>query len=415
MIKNSVKSFLVAIIIICYILSGFSSDVSANPSSQTIISQDTQLHIYTYDSLLAEPFYDIKGNFTEYSGIVDIKITKFPDANSILTTLMLDKAEGRNEADVVIGIDNALIHSIENISELLEPYTPTNISQINDTLIENLDPDHYLIPYDFGIIALWYQNQVVNSTTNPELINLTLETLLESDLLSMLIVENPKLSSPGLGFLLWTIAVYGDPLINFKGLLDDDWRNWWDKSKSDIIITKSWGDAWTLFSETSEEKPIMVSYGTSPAYGFCQWADNTSSAVVTHENDTKNAWLQIEGIGLVKNAPHKDNAKEFIDWFLGEELQSELPEHQWMYPANTEVNVSNCFKEASIAPSEVNPLNSLLPPAMLKKYLTQWQDQWEQVVVKKSIPGFDIPIAISSILVIAFYAILVGRKKKKSS
>jgi thiamine transport system substrate-binding protein len=343
--------------------------------------QGIELTIYTYDSLFADPFYDLIGNFSKYSGISEesIQLVRLSDANEIVARLLAEK--DRPQADVIIGIDNTLIHLIENISEVIEPYTPSNIDQIDPNLIQNLDPEKYLIPYDFGIISLYYQNQIINASTHSELSNLTLDNLLTSELLSKLIVENPKFSSPGLGFLLWTIAVYGDPEIQFNGLLENDWRDWWKEAKDSVTVTKSWGDAFNIFFTPAEGKPIMVSYGTSPAYSYCQWQDDTTSAVVTHENNNANAWLQIEGIGLVNNAPQPTNGKQFIDWFLGEEVQTELPEHQWMYPANEKAILSECFNHSVISPEEVYRLNDLITPTLLKEYLTYWQDEWEKIMV----------------------------------
>jgi thiamine transport system substrate-binding protein len=374
---SRIRLFLIVVIVLGGIIGG--SIIYILLQSGT---QEVQLTIYTYDSLFWDPYYDLEGNFSEFSGIPkkQINIIRLDDANAIVARLLIEKDQP--QADVAIGIDNALIHLIENKSDIFELYTPENISQIDTNLIQNLDPDKYLTPYDYGIISLYYQNNVINSSTNPELGNLTLDTLLTSEILSMLIVENPKFSSPGLGFLLWTIAVYGDPEINIDGLLTDNWRDWWRTAKnSDMTITKSWGDAFDIFFEPSEGKPIMVSYGTSPAYGYCQWEDDSTSAVVTYENDTANAWFQIEGIGLVKNAPHKDNAKLFIDWFLGKELQSNLPEHQWMYPANTQAILSECFIQSAISPDEVNRLNDLISPALLSEHMSQWQDEWELIMV----------------------------------
>lgn len=385
------------------------SAVLSSPQSVPLKISETELVIYTYDSLLADPEYSIETNFAAYAGIspTDITIIRLGDANEILTRLIAEK--DLPQADVIIGIDNALIHLIEEKNDILEQYTPENISDIDNNLKQNLDPDGYLIPFDYGIISFYYQNQVINSSSHPELTNLTLKSLLESNLLSMLIVENPLFSSPGLGFLLWTIAVYGDPSINFSGLLNDDWRNWWKTARESIIITKSWGEAFDIFFEPSEGKPIMVSYGTSPAYSYCQWEDNSTSAVVTYENNQMNAWLQIEGIGLVKNAPHKSMGQQFIDWFLGVELQTALPEHQWMYPANQKVNVSQCFEESVIKSEDVNRLNDLISPTMLKEHLSDWQDQWEQVMVKKTIIGFELPFTLLAILVLSS----IGIKKKQ--
>ena len=408
----------VCIVFLVIILANFSlrGDMSLSSvllSSQSVTSKisDTELIIYTYDSLLADPEYSIETNFAIYAGIspTDITIIRLSDANEILTRLIAEK--DLPQADVIIGIDNALIHLIEEKATILEQYTPANISDIDSNLRQNLDPDGYLIPFDYGIISLYYQNQIINSSTNPELTNLTLKSLLESELLSMLIVENPMFSSPGLGFLLWTIAIYGDPSIDFSGLMNDDWRNWWKTARESIVITKSWGEAFDIFFETSEAKPIMISYGTSPAYSYCQWEDNSTSAVVTFENDQMNAWLQIEGIGLVKNAPHKLMGQKFIDWFLGVELQSEIPEHQWMYPANIKANVSHCFEQSVINPEDVYRLNNLISPTMLKEHLSNWQDQWEQVMVKKTIKGFELPFVFFGILVL--FSIRVKRKQKR--
>ncbi len=403
--------FLILTCIIGSITINFSS-ASMNENIDLNMTNTSELVIYTYDSLLADPYYDIEGNFSKVSGISkeNIQIVRLSDANEIVIRLLQEKDQP--EADIVIGIDNALIHLIDNKSEVLEVISPQNVNEIDSNLIQNLDAEQYLLPYDFGIISLYYQNSIINSQSYPELSNLTLDTLLTSPLISMLIVENPKFSSPGLGFLLWTIAIYGDPEINFTGLLSRDWRDWWSLAKDDILITKSWGDAFDIFFNPEEEKPIMVSYGTSPAYGFCQWQDNTTSAVLTHENNQENAWLQIEGIGLVRDAPNKANAEAFINWFLSEELQSDLPEHQWMYPANINANVSTCFTQASIHPENVTRLNDLITPSMLSEYLTQWQDEWEQVVVQRTIPGYEYMFTTLGLLLLTI-PILIRRNKKK--
>ncbi|MHA1971824.1 MAG: thiamine ABC transporter substrate-binding protein [Candidatus Hodarchaeales archaeon] len=405
--KVWIPAIIVLILILSIGINVFSMKNTGKSQPMDFNLNEDQLVVYTYDSLLADPFYDIEGNFSSYVNISkdSVQIIRFDDANEIITRIVAEKDQP--QADVVVGIDNALIHMIKNIDEVLEVYSSVNLSQIDDNLIQNLDPQKYLIPYDYGIISLFYQNQVINSTTHHEIQNLTLDSLLNSELLSMLLVENPRFSSPGLGFLLWTIAIYGDPVIDFDGILGRDWRDWWREAKNSITITKSWGDAFDIFFKRSENKPIMVSYGTSPAYGYCQWGDNSTSAVVTSENNSLNSWFQIEGLGLVKNAPNKELAQKFIDWFLAVDLQSEIPEHQWMYPANLEANVSECFKISSLNPENMVRLNNFISPVMLEQYLSTWLDEWEQVVVNKAIHGFSIPIVMVSVVVLS----IIFRKK----
>jgi thiamine transport system substrate-binding protein len=241
--------------------------------------------------------------------------------------------------------------------------------------------------------------------------NLTLDSLLNSNLIGKLITENPKFSSPGLGFLLWTIAVYGDPQKNINGLLGSDWRLFWNQARNKINITKSWGDAFTIFFDENENKPIMVSYGTSPAYGYCLWGDDSTSAALTYENNSPNAWLQIEGVGLVKNAPNPENGKAFINWFLSSQLQSQIPTSQWMYPANIEATVPECFNEAAINPNSVTKLNDILSPEILKDNIKYWQDEWEIVIVgQQSIDGFSFAYLIITLTPIAFIT-MIRRKK----
>ncbi|MHA1401102.1 MAG: thiamine ABC transporter substrate-binding protein [Candidatus Heimdallarchaeaceae archaeon] len=391
---------------------------NANPVA--VAADDSVLTIYTYESLLADPGYDFIEGFANYSGIPkeDIKLVLMDDANTIVTQAALEK--DNPVADVLIGIDNVLIHTAKE-EGILEVYDSPALVNISTDLISNLDPEKYVLPYDYGIIALWYDCSRINSSTTPELDTLTLDDILELNLDKMLVVEDPTLSSPGLGFLLWTIAVYGDPELDFTGLLGKDWREWWREAAADLRITPSWGAAFDIYYTEEENRPIMISYGTSPAYDVCHpiWgvgtdAEQPSKAIVSHENGKENAWLQIEGIGLVKNAPHKDAAKQFIDWFLSSELQENIPLNQWMYPANKNVNVSSCFLNTAINPDDVDILNDLISPTMLRQNLDKWKSDWETVIVEgtERTSATNLYIVMLTIVVSSLSYTVIRRKKK---
>ncbi len=356
----------------------------------TINADNYELVIYTYESLLADPGYDFVEGFANHSGIAkeDIHLVLLEDANSIVTQAALEK--NNPVADVLIGLDNVLIHKAKE-EGILEPYNSPELVNVSSDLISNLDPMKHILPYDYGIIALWYDNSRINSTSNPELDTLKLQDIIDENLDEILIVEDPTLSSPGLGFLLWTIAVYGDPSVNFDGLLKDDWRNWWKSASKNLRIAPSWGAAFDIYYTEEENRPMMVSYGTSPAYDVCHplWgvgsgSDPPSTAIVSHENGTENAWLQIEGLGLVKNAPNQANAQSFIDWFLSAELQDNIPTNNWMYPANVHANISSCFMDSAINPADVNILNDLITPTMLEENLDMWKNDWETEIASFS-------------------------------
>ena len=343
------------------------------------IQTNTKLTIYTYDSLLVDPGYDFVGAFANYSGILkeEIDLVLLSDANQIVTQMALEK--DNPVADVAIGIDNVLIHSAKK-DNLLKRYDSPELVNISSDLIDNLDSEKYVLPYDFGIIAFYYDMNRLNSTTNPEINNITLEDIIDFDLDKKLIVEDPTLSSTGLGFLLWTIAIYGDPTINFNGTLGLDWRDWWKATKDDLRIAPSWTAAFSEWYENEGNRPIMVSYGSSPAYSACLYDDTSQGAFLSHENGTENGWLQIEGIGLVNNAPHEELAKDFIDWFLSKELQDNIAENNWMYPANEYAEISSTFNESAINPDDVNILNSLISSETIGTNLEKWTEDWETLM-----------------------------------
>ncbi len=365
------------------ILASFSLQSIHGTNTNLRANANDEIVIYTYDSLLADPGYNFTGAFEEYmankGSPVSVKLVLFEDANTILTRLILEK--DNPQADVVIGLDNVLVHRAK-AEGVLEPYISQNVQgEIPSELITNLDPDHYLQPYDFGIISFWADKNRVGYLLDDSQ-SITLDDFRDnSTLASLLIVENPVFSSPGLGFLLWTIAVYGDEDKGISGVLGQgDWKEWWKETAPYLRIVKSWGDAIDEFFAEEANRPIMISYGTSPSYGYCQWQDNSTWAFVSHENNRAYAWYQVEGIGLVKGASNPNMAKEFIDWFLSEDLQQHIPENQWMYPANSNVTLPQCFLESALHPNNVTILNSYIGNEAISQYLDTWLDEWEEVI-----------------------------------
>ncbi len=328
--------------------------------------QDVELTIYTYDSLLAFPGYDFIGNFSAYAGIPkdSIRLVSFSDASEIVTRASLEKDSP--EADVLIGIDNVLVHKARN-EEILTPYAPSTLSNIPQDLIDGLASDNLLTPYDYGVISLYYDK---NKVTISE--NFTLTDLIEKDLANKLVLENPLLSSPGLGFLLWSIAEFGDG--------SAQWEEFWEVIRDEGRLVDSWGDAFNVFSAEESDRPIMVSYTSSPAFSACLYGDNSTAAALTlAENGKVRGWQQIEGIGLTKNAPNEEMAKKFIDWFIDLDVQENIYLNQWMYPAMEGINIPDCYSDSTYAPKEIMAYNDELPQNVVSENLDKWLDQWENL------------------------------------
>jgi len=124
----------------------------------------------------------------------------------------------------------------------------------------------------------------------------------------------------------------------------------------------------------------MVSYATDPAYDYLFYGGTSLGATISHENDSSYAWLQIEGIGILKGTENLDLAKKFIDWFTDKTVQELIPENNWMYPTNVKADLPESFDYA-IDPNTVKPLNNLFSPEELNVSIQGWQETWEQVMI----------------------------------
>jgi len=333
--------------------------------------------VYTYSSFMdwgdegAETVLERAfAPFEEKYGIdIDFVILQ-ADANFIVSRL---NAEAANPiADVVIGIDNILILQ-EAARNVLEPYESPNLALINDTLVNALDPEHYLTPFDFGLVTLIYSMNTINSTTtHPQLDHLTLADLATSELASALVTEDPHLSSPGLAFLLSTIAIYDK-------ILGENWTDWWEAVEGNIDIEEGWTEAWSAWS-SDQTKHLLVSYGTDPAYSAHYLGSEPDTAIAPFYYQDKHwAWMQVEGVGLVKNGPNPEIGKAFIDYCLNVTVQSEIPLNQWMFPVRTDLTLPSVFDYA-IHPNEVSILNTLLNSTEIAAKLQEWLDEFDTVM-----------------------------------
>ncbi len=336
-----------------------------------------KIHIYTYDSFMLwgdDPDNIdsvVFGPFEERYG-VEIEITRLhADANGIVARLV---AEAENPvADVVIGIDNILI--LQALAkQVLTPFQPENLTLVDPQLIDLLDPDHYVVPFDYGLVTLIYKTSKINETSSPEIANLTFANLATPDLASTLVTQNPHFSSPGLAFLLSEIAVHDK-------ILESDWKDWWTDVKPHLedSIYQGWSEAWAAWDE-DPSKHFLVSYGTDPAYS-AWWTESEPDTGVApfYYQDKHWAWMQVEGMGLVKNGPNPEIGKAFIEYCLSEAVQSYVATNQWMFPVNSDVTLEPVFQYA-IHPDEVSALNSLLTRDEIEANLTQWLNDYDNVM-----------------------------------
>ena len=127
-----------------------------------------------------------------------------------------------------------------------------------------------------------------------------LEALTDPAYADLLVVENPASSSPGLAFLLATIAEYGE----------DGWTDYWTRPARQRRrrSSTSWEDAYYgAFSGAGDgDRPLVVSYGSSPPAEVV-FADPPIDAPTTGVVDTT-CFRQVEYAGVLRGTEHAAEA-----------------------------------------------------------------------------------------------------------
>ena len=132
-----------------------------------------------------------------------------------------------------------------------------------------------------------------------------------------IVIQDPRNSTPGLGFLLWMKAVYGDRA-------PEKWRT---LSKRILTVTPGWSEAYGLF--TSGEAPMVLSYTTSPAYHMIEEKTERYRAAAFAEGH----YLQVELAGRLRASKQPELAARFLQFLVSPEAQAILPTTNWAYPA----------------------------------------------------------------------------------
>jgi thiamine transport system substrate-binding protein len=188
-------------------------------------------------------------------------------------------------------------------------------------------------------------------------------------------VENPATSSPGLAFLLATIARFGE-----TGTMT--WRSYWAGLKqNDVMVVNGWEDGYyNQFSAQGKGKrPIVVSYATSPAYELYN-APAPRPAVPPTGNilPEGSSFRQIEYVGILKGAKEPDLARRFVDFMLSEAFQADIPLQMWVYPTRAGTVVPEIFRAFAPVPAAA----ASIEPAVIDKNREAWIKAWSRIVLE---------------------------------
>jgi thiamine transport system substrate-binding protein len=333
--------------------------VPAPPAAPPAAGTPT-LTVMTHDSFNVSE--DVVADFQAQCGC-EVRFLKSGDAGLMLNKAILSKSQPL--ADVMYGVDNTFLSRALR-EDLFDAYASPALSGIPDEL--KLDPTNRLLPVDYGYVTVNYDRDHFADSGLP--IPQTLRDLADPRYKGTLVVENPATSSPGLAFLLTTVAVFGE-----EG--DYTWLDFWRELRAnDVFVAEGWEDAYYgQFSGSSGEgdRPLVVSYATSPAAEVF-FADPQPAAAYRQRPAPGETFRQVEFAGILKGAAQPELARQWLDFMLGATFQADIPLQMWVYPARSGTQLPEVFVQHAAVPEEPVSITPDAIDAGREKWLQAWTD-----------------------------------------
>lgn len=319
----------------------------------------TTLTVMTHDSFSISQ--EVLEAFEQTSNI-RVNFIKGGDTGATLNRLLLESLSGGTpNVDVFFGLDNTFLsRALEQ--DLLEAYNAPQLAQIPAEF--KLDPENRALPVDYGDVCINYDKAWFEQNALP--LPTSLVALSEPQYANLLVVENPSTSSPGLAFMLATIAEFGE----------DGWLDWWQVMKSNgVLITSDWETAYyTNFSGSSGRgaQPMVVSYASSPAAEFIYAETELSESPTASLVDAGMCWRQVEFAGILKGTKNRAAAEKFIDFLLSQPFQEDVPMQMFVFPVLPDAAIPEAFHKTIESP--LQPAD--LPPELIAAQRDAWINAW---------------------------------------
>jgi thiamine transport system substrate-binding protein len=326
------------------------SEPPAQPTSPGVV------RLVTHDSFAVSD--DVLAAFTAQTGL-SVEILPSDDAGTMVNQLILTKEAPIG--DVVYGIDNSF--ASRAVTEgILQPYTSPAGGEEQASLAA--EDSGSLTAVDFSDVCVNLDHRYFTEASLAEPV--TLEDLARPEYAELLVVENPATSSPGLAFMLATIAAFGQ----------DGWLEYWQQLvDGGVSVTNGWTEAYVnAFSGPSStgSKPLVVSYASSPPSEIPEGESTPATGALL-----QTCFRQVEYAGLLTGAANPEGGRQLIDFFLSEAFQTDIPGQMWVYPASAKAQLPADW--AAFAPLADEPW--VLPAADIAEGRERWLREWNGTVL----------------------------------
>ena len=316
------------------------------------------LVVYTYDSIVAKEGLGpiLAEAFKKRTGTT-VKFIAVGDSGQLLSRVQLDAERKKSTANLILGLDQNLFPRIRDFLEPLDPHAEA-------AFMKYVDREYWVadafVPFDYGVLAFIADTKKLPADDFPK----TWKDLLKGRFKKSLLLEDPRTSSPGLGFVWGSAHAAGasageafppvstteeNPATPKK--TRDAFTEFWRSLRPQwLTLAPGWSQAYGMF--TKGEAPLVWSYVTSEAY------QRTKGEVAERERyravlfDDGNP-VQVEGASLLRNAPGgaamRKKAIAFLELLTSDEIQRQIPESQWMMPTRLGTKIPPAFQALPVA------------------------------------------------------------------
>lgn len=328
-------------------------DAAAVPTTTEPSIDGTTVTLITHDSFnLSE---GTLAEFTAQTGVT-VELLEVGDAGTLVAEAILTRQAPLG--DVLFGIDNTFLQRGLDAG-IFKRYKSAALAGVPEDL--QLDSRHRVTPVDYGDVCVNYWKDAV--PWEP----VTLDELAFPEFADQLVVQHPETSSPGLAFLLATIATYGD-----------GWELYWEDLRANgVTVTAGWEDAYYgEFIAGGGDRPVVVSYASSPPAEVI-YADPPTETAPTGVI-TDSCFRQIEFAGILTGTDNEAGARALIDFMLSETWQNDVPLNMFVYPVIEGATLPPEFVEHTAVPP--HPL--MLDPAEIEANRDAWTERWVEIVLR---------------------------------
>ncbi|MCD9622813.1 thiamine ABC transporter substrate-binding protein [Rhabdothermincola salaria] len=340
-------------------------DAEVGPALSTpeggVFPDGTTVRLLAHDSFAVSE--EVLDQFTQSTN-VEVELVLGGDAVTLVNQAVL--TAGNPQGDVLFGVDgNTLTRAVE--ADIFESYEPEGLADIDPAF--TADAGGVVTPVDYGDVCVnydrtWFEDEGLALPTG-------FEDLVDPAYRDLLVVQDPSSSSPGLAFLLGTIAEMGGGDVTGD---DAPWLDYWRQLQDNgVQVADSWSTAYyTDFSgsEGQGPRPLVVSYASSPP------AEVTDPSIPVDEAPTgtvvDTCYRQVEYAGILRGTTERGAAEALIDFMISVPFQEDVPEQMYVYPVNDEAALPEVFETFTAEVSD--PLT--VPPAEVAANTERWVQQW---------------------------------------